>query len=205
MRCTGCLAFAIASSLSLAIFAQEPAPEFSGPQVGERLTPFTIRGVLGDAAGKEIDPVAQADGKPLVLFFVHEVTRPNLGLARMILDYAATRKDNGLQAALVHLSADATETEQWMRRAAHALPSNVPVGIAAGGAEGPGAYGLNRKVGVTVIVAKEGKVTANFAFVQPSIAADGPKIAAAIAEATGGTPPTLEELQKLSQPMRRGR
>jgi hypothetical protein len=57
---------------------------------------------------------------------------------------------------------------------------------------------------VTVLVAKDGKVTGNFALVQPSVAADGPKIAEAIAKALGSEKgPTLEELERLASPMRR--
>jgi hypothetical protein len=56
---------------------------------------------------------------------------------------------------------------------------------------------------MTVLVGKDDKVTANFALVQPSLQADGPKIAAAIADALGQPAPTAEELEKLSVPMRR--
>ena len=153
--CVACNGFALQ--------AQENSAEFSGPQVGEKVTPFTVRAVVGDRAGQEIDLVKAAEGKPLVLFFVHEVTRPSVGLARLILNYAASRKADGLHSGLVLLSADATMSEEWAKRATNALPSGVPIGISKDGAEGPGAYGLNRKVAVTVLVAKENKVTANFA------------------------------------------
>ena len=183
--------------------AEESAKEFSGPQVGEKVTPFVMRGAVGEAAGQEMDLVKDAGGKPLVIFFVHEVTRPSVGLARLILDYAASRKTVGLHAGLVLLTADATATEAWAKRAAGALPRGVPIGISKDGAEGPGAYGLNRKVAVTVIVAKDNQVTANFALVQPSIAADGPKIAEAIAKTLGDQQaPTLEQLQKAGRPAR---
>ena len=199
-------AFGLITAMSLAasLVAQETAKEFSGPQAGEKVTPFKFRQVLGDAAGKEIDLVEAAGGKPLLLLFVHEVNRPSVGLARLIGDYAATRKADGLTAGLILLTADATASEEWVKRASGALPKGIAVGIYTGGAEGPGAYGLNRKVQVTALVAKDNKVTANFALVQPSTAADGPKIAEAIVAVVGGKAPTLEELQKLGgAPMRR--
>lgn len=202
----GALFFALlllTASLAAEEKPAEKATEFSGPQPGEKLTPFTIRTLLGDAAGEELDLVKQADGKPVVLFFVHEVNRPSIGLARTILTFAAKYKADGLHAGLVFLSADATMTEEFVKRAAHALPEGVPVGVSTDGAEGPGAYGLNRKVTVTVLVAKDNKVTANFALVQPSLQADGPKIAEAIATAGGFKAPTLEELERISQPARR--
>ena len=67
--------------------------------------------------------------------------------------------------------------------------------ISQDGVEGPGVYGLNRNVTLTILVGKEGKATANFALVQPSIQADGPKILKAIADVSGGGKvPSIEEL-----------
>jgi hypothetical protein len=195
--------------VTAALHAQEkPAAEskeFSGPQKGEAITPFKIRGVLGDKAGEEFDLVKQAGGKPIVMMFIHEVTRPSVGMARVVMNYAASQKQDGLHAGLILLTADATETENWVKRASGALPQGVAVGLSPDGIEGPGAYGLNRKVMVTVVVAKDDKVTANFALVQPSLAADAPKIIEAIAAAAGVKPPTAEELQKLIAPMRPAR
>ena len=54
------------------------------------------------------------------------------------------------------------------------------MGVSVDGAEGPGAWGLNREVAMTVVVGKDGKATANFALVQPSVQSDGPKIFAAM-------------------------
>ena len=56
-----------------------------------------------------------------------------------------------------------------------------PIGISLDGKEGPGSYGLNREVMITVLVAKENKVTANFAILSPN-ETDAPKIKAAADE-----------------------
>jgi hypothetical protein len=168
-------------------------PVFSGPQPGEKLPGFTMRGVFDDAAGKESDPVADAGKRPVVLVFVHELTRPSLAVFRTVMNYAATREKD-LSAALVFLGDDMTEMENRLKQSRHALPKGVPIGVSVDGKEGPGALGLNRQVSLTVIVAKEGKVTANFALVQPSLQADGPKILEAIVKQAGGKAPTLEEL-----------
>jgi hypothetical protein len=184
-------------------FAEEKPAEFSGPQVGEKLAPFAAKAMLGEQAGKEFDLVKSAAGGPVAIVFVHEVNRPSVGLARAIGSYAASRKADGLTAGVVFLTADATATGDWMKLAAHALPTGLPVGISTDGQEGPGAYGLNRKVTMTILVGKEGKVTANFALVQPSLQADGPKIGQAIVDCLGkGKAPTAEELEKLAAPGR---
>jgi hypothetical protein len=196
--------FALIVALVVApLLAEDKPAEFSGPQAGEKLTPFATKVILGDEAGKEIDLIKAAAGKPVLIVFVHERNRPTVGLARLLGLYGATKKEAGLTSGVVFLVADATETETWMNRASGALPSGVPVGISTDGQEGPGTYGLNRKVQMTILVGKEGKVTANFALVQPSVQADAPKIAQAIVDVLGGGKgPTIEELQKLGGPMR---
>jgi hypothetical protein len=181
-----------------ALLADEVGKRVSGPQVGDNLPSLKARGVLDDEAGKEFDIVAAAEGRPVVLFFIHEVTRPSVNLSRLVLNYAASRRADGLHSGLIFVTADAAETENWLQRASAVLPRGIPTGIAPGGADGPPGYGLHRQVQVTVIVAKGNKVTANFASVQPTPDVDAPKIAEAIAAAVGGKPPTLEELQRLS-------
>ena len=47
-------------------------PIFSGPQVGEKLASFKVKGVYDDDAGKELDYLKKADGKPVLLVFVSE-------------------------------------------------------------------------------------------------------------------------------------
>ena len=198
IRCMLMMPFCVVGALCFAscgAAAEEPAEQvFSGPQAGEKVTPFKVRGLAGEVAGKELDLVAQAKGKPLFLIFVHERTRPSLGVTRLLMSYAATRGKDGLTSGVVFLSDDATDTETWVKRATAALPAGVPLCISTDGAEGPGAYGLNRKVALTVLVAKDDKVTANFALIQPSIQADAPKILKSLVAVVGGDVPTLAEL-----------
>lgn len=193
IHCELLVAWLLLGMVAVSSAAEEPV--FSGPQPGEKLAEFKVRELFGDAAGSEVDLVARADGKPIVLVFLHEVTRPSIGLARTVLTYAHSRAKDGLHAGLILLSADATAREDWAKRAKHALPAEVPVGVSLDGQEGPGAYGLNRNVALTVLVGKDGRVTANFALVQPSLPTDAPRIAKAIVELLGGGEvPTLAAL-----------
>ena len=170
-------------------------PQFSGPQVGEKLSPFQARDVFGEKAGEDIDVLADVRDSPLLLVFVHKVTRPSVALSRLLMEYANTKKDAGLETRLVFLTNDPPDTEAWFRRARHALPKDVPPLISTDGLEGPGAYGLNRKMTATVLVANKGKVTANLPLVQPSIQVDAPKIGHAIVKVLGGdAAPTLAEM-----------
>ena len=215
MRITNLFALLLVALITTFLSAQEKAekepaePEvqpkevfFSGPQVGEKLPSFTVRGVLADE-GKDLDFVKQADGKPMVLIFVHEANRPSIGMTRVLTSYTMSRVKDGLTTGVIWLSEDATEAEKNIKRMQHALTAGTPTGISLDGKEGPGSYGLNRKVTLTILVAKEGKVTANFPLVQPSLQADLPKILTAVVAVAGGKVPKLEEMAAAGEGMRR--
>jgi len=173
--------------------AAEPA--YSGPQVDEKLAPFKVRGVFDDDAGKELDFVTQAGDKPLVLIFVHDLNRQAIGMVRVLSSYTVSRAKDDLHTGVVWLDADATEAENTLKRIKHALTPKAPTGISLDGREGPGAYGLNRNVQLTILVGKAGKVTANFILVQPSLQADLPKILVEVVKVAGGMVPKLDEIE----------
>jgi hypothetical protein len=175
---------------------------FSGPQVGEALAPFKVRGVFDKDAGTELDFVTMAEGRPLVLIFVHDVNRQSIGMTRILSNYTVGRARDGLATGIVWLDNDITEAENTLKRIRHALTPGAPTGISIDGQEGPGAYGLNRNVMLTILVGKDGKTTANFALVQPSLQVDLPKILAEICRVAGGTPPRLDELAGMPARMR---
>ncbi|MEO1981469.1 MAG: hypothetical protein ABGZ24_13205 [Fuerstiella sp.] len=158
---------------------------FSGPQAGEKLTPFIVYGVLGKHADQKIDLTAHADRLPCVIVFVHERTRPAYGLAQTVMKLVADRGPRKVTGGAVFLSEDPTQAATQVARLPKYFPGSVVLGVSPDGKEGPGAYGLNRNVSVTVLVAKKGVVTANFALVQPDIGVDGAKIFKAIGEVLG--------------------
>ena len=167
-------------------------PLFSGPQVGEKLAPFEVKAGLGDNVGKTFNAMEDVKDDPVLIAFIHELTRPNIALTRLVMQYANERK---LKAKLVFLTNDQTETEKWMQRAKRALPNSVTPLMSTDGIEGPGVYGLNRNVKLTIVMGKDQKVTHNFATGQPSIQADGPKLGKAIAELLGDKEaPTLAQM-----------
>ena len=170
---------------------------FSGPQPGEKMAPFKVLGVYDDAAGKEVDFVSQAEGKPLMLIFIHDpLTRPSASVARGLAEYAkAHNKD--LKAGIVWLAPDRSKSEEYLKMARRSLNFGVPVGISLDGLEGPGAYGLNRNVSLTIVIGKENKVTANFALIQPSTT-DAPKILTAAAKLFDGPAVTQADFDKLA-------
>jgi hypothetical protein len=175
---------------------------FSGPQVGEKLVPFIVQGVFDPEAGKELDWVTQAEGKPIVLIFIHDVNRQSISLTRTLSEYTKSRAAEGVKTGVVLLDDDATAAEAKLKQIRHALTPGVSTGVSIDGREGPGSYGLNRNVTLTVLVGKENRVSGNFALVQPSLQVDLPKILASVVEVAGGKVPRLEELPGLRNAMR---
>ncbi|MFO0977095.1 MAG: hypothetical protein U0996_11905 [Planctomycetaceae bacterium] len=174
----------------------------SGPQPGESLPPLPVREFLPDGSGQEKDLTALTGEKPFVIVFFHERTRPAFGLSNAVLRFAETRRD--LVANLVFLTADSTETETWLKQVRGLIPERITLGVSPDGLEGPGAWGLNRNVALTIVTGQKGKVTQSFALRQPALDSDGPKILQAIADVSGGGEiPKIADLAG-GQNMRRG-
>jgi hypothetical protein len=190
----------IALLIALPVSAQEKKDKvFSGPQVGEKMPAFKVKGVYDDNAGKELDYITKADGKPIVLVFIHDFNRLSLSMVRNLTVYSASRAKDGLHTGVIWLTDDVSEAENYLKRIAANWPKDVPLGISGDGKEGPGKYGLNRNVMLTILVGKEGKVTANFALVQPSVQTDLPKIVEEVVKVAGGKAPKLEELTGMKE------
>jgi len=169
-------------------------PVFSGPQPGEKLSALKVKGLWGTYEGKEVDLVAELKGAPTFLIIVHELTRPASQLLRSLDAYGQKWEEKGLKTHFVWLTADKAKTEEQLTAIKKSLNLKSPLGISLDGAEGPGNYGLNRKVAVTLIAAKDGKVTANFAIVQPN-ATDAAKVLKEVAKLVDQKAPTDEEIR----------
>ena len=191
------LIFTILVPISLAanIFEAKAQEEsvFSGPQADEPLPLFEVQDLLSDDE-KVIDPIGVAEGKPCMILFIHKLSRPAIGLTRALVSSAKELAEDAPAMAVIFLTSDPIETQEWAKRARNALPQGVLLGVSTDGIEGPGAYGLNREVSMTVLIGNKNKVTKNFALIQPSAQADTPKIITALASCLGVE--VSDELQK---------
>ncbi len=173
---------------------------FSGPQPGEKTTPFKVLEIKSGAEGKERDPIGENGGAPTALVFLHAVERSLVPLLRVIDQYGAERKDL-IKIEIIFLFGDKLEGERRVKAVTGSLKLQSRTGLSLDGAEGPGNYGLNKECMMTIVTAKENRVVSNFALVQPGIA-DAPKVIAALAQTCGDSnPPSVE---KLSGPLGRG-
>lgn len=169
---------------------------FSGPQVGEKLPelPVWISGGKDKPASKA-DLAVRNQSAPLAIAFMHERSRPAFQLVRILSQFAELRKDAGFELHVVVLSEDRSSSEQWLGQIGGYFNPPTELSVAEGGIEGPGALGLNRLMDMTILVAKEGKVTANFALTQVSAATDAPPILKAINDISGGGEiPSIDKL-----------
>src|SRR5262249_52818045 len=130
----------------------------SGPMVGDKLPEFKAIGFSGPSEGKEFELVKDAKDKPILMVVVHKISRPALQLMRPIDDFAS--KEEKLATQFVWLG-EKEKMEQYLKRAKDSLKIQSPMSIAVD-KEGPMTYGLNDRATITILIAKEGKVVANF-------------------------------------------
>ncbi len=166
----------LVSTLLLALAAQDA--KLSGPQPGEKAPAFKVFDV---ASRKEADYIAEGKGAPAVLVFIHELTRPAAALMRALDENGQIKELRGLRTRFISLSEDRDGAERHLPVVIKSLNLKCPMGISLDGKEGPGAYGLNRDVMLTVLVVRDDKVAANFALISPN-ETDAPRIKAAIDE-----------------------
>jgi hypothetical protein len=194
-RIAACGLLAVLSA-PLGLLAADPI--FSGPQPGERTTPFKVLEITGAGAGQERDPIVEDAGAATALVFVHGIERSLVPLLRVVDEYGAMRT-NQLRTEIVFLAPDRLEGERRVKAAAGSLKLQARVGLSLDGAEGPGNYGLNKECLMTIVVATNNHVASNFALVQPGIA-DAPKVIDALAKASGDPqPPAIDRLTARQQ------
>ena len=168
-------------------FKTEGKQIFSGPQPGEKLPAFKATSLAGDSKGKELDPIALADDNPQILFFQDEGGVGIRGLYGVVdaISKIDRKTDEDLHIACVFLSDDTEKVNPFAGVFSALLLRGVDViTVSKDGRDGPGAYGLNRTVSQTIILAKDGKVTRNFVFPQGMLYAD-PHVMGGIAELIG--------------------
>jgi len=181
------------------LLAADKEKVFSGPQKGEKTTPFEVRSLTAKGPGEKRDPIKAAADRPVALIFLHALERSMVPLMRVIDQYGVDQKAK-LNTEFIFLIDDPIRGDQRLPRVINSIKTRARVGYSVDGIEGPGNYGLNKECLMTIVLAKEGKVTANFALVQPGIA-DATGIIAAMARlADDNNPPAPDVLLARQNP-----
>jgi hypothetical protein len=173
MRCV----VAILVSAGLVSAAGDPA---SGPQVGDKLGTFKAKAVTGGDAGKEFQFPGKSKDGPTLIIFVQKFSRPAFKLLKPIDEFAGGKE--GLAAQVVWVTGDVEKTEEYLKKAQNSLKMQMPLSVCLDGKDGPMAYGLNDQAAITILVAKDRKVVANFAYADPN-ENDAPKVIEALKKA----------------------
>lgn len=147
------------------VLAEDPV---SGPQVGKPAPGFEIQIVTGEQAGKKVDQLTALKGKPVLVIFWSEVTRPGFVLLKNLEAYGRLRQPEGLEVLIVRL----TDDNEGATRQAKVFHDNYDIkstiGIATAGKAGPMEYGLHDRAAMTVLLLdKEHKVLHNLARTGP--------------------------------------
>lgn len=173
-----------------------PAQLTSGPEAGAALTKVDVYAPLGPRAGTTFDAAAALGQGPAALLFLSELTRnvaPMVrGLDRLAQEYGLL----GFRSFTVVLADDRTAAENQIERSSPALGLGNPMVLSVDGSDGPGAYGLNRKCTLTLVLAKDGRVVRSVGFTDTG-PQDVPELESWISELTGPMPRDLAGLRTL--------
>ncbi len=157
-------------------------PIFSGPQAGETLPSFKVIGLSGALEGVEFDPAARAGDKLHLLIFGKEARTFGrfLGNLGRQLDTIERNSGRAWEMSFIVVNDDPNDVESKFEAVARSFPASLAAGLSVDGAEGPPAYGLNRNMTATVIVAKGGVVVHSLPYPQDGFYSD-PYILGALA------------------------
>ena len=175
---------------------QEAASEplYSGLQPGEKARGFEVLGFI-DGNRKELEIVNKKD-KTTLLCFIHRLSTDDRILYGLGLVDFYTKRHKELISHIVLLSDERAKIEKMLTNwSKTSLFSNSLLSLSSDGSEGPGYYGLNRSVAMTVMVIKGDKVVKNLVFNAPNNR-DLESVMRAIANAVDAPEPTLARIQK---------
>jgi hypothetical protein len=146
--------------------AVAPQQVQSGLVEGDEVPPFKVAVATGPDADKELEYLSSKTfkDKPVLLIYVHRVTRPGFRLLRVLDKYGQHRKDDGLQVMIVRLTDD---VEQAVRHS-KLMESNYGFKslwtVSLDGPDGPPNHGLTDRAELTILLLdKEHKVVHNTA------------------------------------------
>ena len=196
------IVIAITTLVAASLFAADKEKVFSGPQPGEKITSFEVRSLTAQGPGDKRDPIKAAADGPVVLVFLHGLERSMVPLMRVVDQYGADQKSR-VNTEFIFLTDDPIRGDRSLPRVINSLKTRARAGYSVDGIEGPGNYGLNKDCLMTIVLARDRKVMANFALVQPGIA-DAPGVIAAMAKLAGDDkPPAAEVLLARQNPNNR--
>jgi hypothetical protein len=169
-----------------------PSGPTSGPQVGAALPATRLQAVTGPRAGKEFELPAESTDRPTLIVIVQKGSREVRTFLTTVDWYAAKQGAGSLTTHLVFLEQEGLTPDelQFLAKGDKRRPGlkSALCWLEAKKTEG---LKLHDKTALTVLLCKDGKVSASYALVAPN-AADEARVVAATAKLLGKEPPQLE-------------
>ncbi|MCC6673086.1 MAG: hypothetical protein IT458_18620, partial [Planctomycetes bacterium] len=137
----------------------------------------------------------RAGKAPAALLFVHELNRNTAPMIRGLDQLGLQLAWTGLQTFTIRIAADRTEAEAAVQRSSAALQMARPILVSTEGPEGPGAYALQRKATLTLVLARDGTVVRSVGLTDTG-RADLPRLRAWLEEVAGPVPADPQALRR---------
>lgn len=142
----------------------------SGLKVGEDIGAFDVTKLAGAekdgvASGKQLCYRCRNGSKPQVMIFTRSSDEKVVALVKKLDESLAKNSDKQLRAFVNYMGENKEGAADAAKKlCASSKAENVPFVVPNEFENGPADYGISAKAEVTILVAKDGKVTANHAF-----------------------------------------
>ena len=146
----------------------------SGLKVGEDVGPFDVTKLAGAESdgvkvGQQLCYRCKNSARPQVMIFTRSSDEKVVAFVKKIDAALEKNSDKQLRAFVNYLGESKDSAADAAKKLASTTKAtNVPFVVPNEFENGPEDYGLNSKAEVTILVAKDGKVTANHAFAKAS-------------------------------------
>lgn len=152
---------------------------------GDDIGPFYVTKVAGEnddvAVGKTLCYRCKYGSRPMVMVFTRETGGKVTELVKQLDSAVAKHEDAQLRSFVTLIGGETESLQKEAEKFAKAAGTkNVPIAVAEDAENGPSNYKLDPKAEVTIVVAKDNKVTAQHTF-----AADSVDVAAVLKEVAG--------------------
>ncbi len=141
----------------------------SGLQVGEDIGPFYVTKCAGAEEdgvdeGKNLCYRCRNGSKPQVMVFTRSNDAKVAELVQKLDEAVAANEENKLRVFVNVLAEDKDDASDMAKKfAASTKAKAIPFVVPNENANGPDDYGINPKADITIVMATEGKVKANYA------------------------------------------
>jgi hypothetical protein len=165
-------ALVLAGAVSLLLAADKLPALKSGLQVGEKVPTFYVRAITGPLQSRSVCYVCRNGDRPVVMVLVREVTPELKKLLKGIDELVDAHRAEGLRSFGVFVARDSKALLPAVQTLAFEEKLHLPLTISAASIEGAAGQNLHPDAELTVILYRDQKVTANFAYRAGELTAD---------------------------------